>query len=157
MFPVHVPRTPLTGLNRTKSEIHPLGNTARPGHAMPMKGDNIAERLETFGSDIILLVRDLATDKAGRHIADELLRSGTAGGSNYQEARSAQSRRDFVHKVSMAAKELREAIYWLALVEHTSLGHTEIARALRREAGELVAILVASARTAKSGASEGNR
>jgi four helix bundle protein len=115
-----------------------------------MKGDNIAQRLSAFGADTIRMVRTLPEDRAGRHIADQLLRSATAGGSNYEEARSAQSRRDFVHKVSLASKELREALYWLSIVEKTEPDLAEVAKPMREEGLHLVAILTKSATTAKN-------
>lgn len=97
---------------------------------------------------MVRLVGGLPKDRAGKHIADQLLRSATSGGANYEEARSAQSRRDFVHKVSLAAKEMRESLYWLGLVDRARLApHFDIPPLLR-EAGELVAILMASAKTA---------
>ena len=85
-----------------------------------MKGDDIADRLEALGANVVSVVRALPKDRAAKLIADQLLRSATAGGSNYEEARSAQSRRDFVHKVSLAAKEMREALYWLGVASRTS-------------------------------------
>lgn len=114
-----------------------------------MKGDNIAERLEAFGAEVVLLVRKLPSDRAGKLMADQLLRSATAGGSNYEEARSAQSRRDFVHKVSLAAKEMREALYWLAIVARTETDLADSAITLKAEGAELVAILMKSASTAQ--------
>lgn len=115
-----------------------------------VKGDDIAARLVDFGASVIRVVAALPQDRAGKHIADQLLRSATSGGSNYEEARSAQSRRDFVHKVSLAAKEMRETVYWLGLVERARLApHHEIPP-LYREAIELVAILMSSAKTAGS-------
>ncbi|MCC7387026.1 MAG: four helix bundle protein [Deltaproteobacteria bacterium] len=113
-----------------------------------VKGDDIAMRLVNFGASVVRLVAALPQDRAGKHIADQLLRSATSGGSNYEAARSAQSRRDFVHKVCLAAKEMRASVYWLGLVERARLvPHHEIPPMLR-EASELVAILMASARTA---------
>ena len=115
-----------------------------------MKGDNIAERLLDFGARIVRLVRALPDDRPGKHIADQLLRSGTSGGSNYEEARSAQSRRDFVHKVSLAAKEMREALYWLALIGRLESEHSKDIPPLLDEGKEFIAILMSSAKTARS-------
>jgi four helix bundle protein len=79
----------------------------------------------------------------------QAFRAATSAGANYQEARRAESRADFVHKVGLAAKELGETLYWLQLV--TRLRHMPNATsALVREADELVAILVASGRTARA-------
>ncbi len=126
-----------------------------------MRGDDIAQRLITFGASVVRLVSALPHDRAGKHIADQLLRSATSGGANYEEARSAQSRRDFVHKVSLAAKEMRESTYWLGLVERAALVPGFDVGPLLREAGELVAILMSSVRTAGARVNEepgtGNR
>ncbi len=114
-----------------------------------MKGDDIAERLLDFAVAVVHLAADLPEHYAGRHVERQLVRSGTGGGSNYEEARSAESRADFVHKLSVATKELRESHYWLRLIERAQLGKAQDVRPLVAEAGELVAILTASIRTAK--------
>ena len=124
------------------------GRTRRGEQRASMKGDNIAARLLSFGADVVRLVASLPQERAGKHIGDQLLRSATSGGSNYEEARSAQSRRDFVHKVSLAAKEMRESIYWLGLIEATDLAPGFDIRATKAEGTELVAILMRSAKTA---------
>lgn len=83
-----------------------------------------------------------------RHIGLQLVRSATSAGANYEEARHAESRADFVHKVGVAAKELSEAVYWLRLLEKLRI--LRDGQQLLREADELTAILVASARTARA-------
>src|SRR5215475_12378218 len=113
-----------------------------------MKGDDIARRLLLFGVRVLGLVRKLQRDMVGRHIARQLLRAATAGGANYEESRSAESRADFAHKVSIAAKELRESRYWLRLVSEANLVPPGAVDGLASEASELVAILTASAKTA---------
>jgi four helix bundle protein len=115
-----------------------------------MKGDDIAHRLLLFAVRVLQLVRRLQRDMVGRHIARQLLRSATAGGANYEESRAAESRADFVHKVSIAAKELRESRYWLRLIRQSSLVCPEFVNEHVNEASELIAILTASARTART-------
>ena len=115
-----------------------------------MKGDDIARRLLRFAVRVLELVKTLPRDTTGRHITTQLVRAATAGGANYEEARSAESRADFAHKVSIAAKELRESCYWLRLSKEATLTVPSTAGDLAKEAYELVAILVASAKTAKS-------
>jgi len=112
------------------------------------KGANIAARLLDLGSGVLRLVKTLPRDAAARHIASQLVRSATAGGANYEEARAAESPSDFIHKVSIATKELRETIYWLKLVEHSKLSEFEVPP-LISEAMQLTAILTASMRTAR--------
>ena len=86
-----------------------------------MKGDDIAERLLRFAAAVLILCREMPGDAAGRHVSRQLMRSATGGGSNYEEARGAESRADFAHKVSIAAKEMRESLYWLKVVQKTEL------------------------------------
>ncbi len=115
-----------------------------------VRSDDISGRLRSFGRSVKRLVRDLPDDVGGKHIARQLFRSGTSGGANYEEARGAESRRDFAHKCSVAAKETRESHYWLSLIDEEELLARHDIAALLREADELTAILTASAKTAKS-------
>lgn len=77
-------------------------------------------------------------------------RAATSGGANYEEARAAESSADFVHKIRLATKELREARYWLRVVQRSDWLRPGAVGRLADELDQLVAILVASARTAKS-------
>ena len=70
-----------------------------------------------------------------------MLRSGTSVGANVQEADAAESRSDFIHKMSIALKEARETRYWLAVVESTILSDNLEVKALLQEATELTKIL----------------
>jgi four helix bundle protein len=79
----------------------------------------------------------------------QLLRSGTSPAANYAEARSAESRRDFVHRISICLKELRETHVWLELSRRLKLGKANDVEAALREADQLIAIFVASIKTAK--------
>ena len=114
-----------------------------------MKGENISIRLRHFAAQVVRLCRTLPDDPAAKHILRQLVRAATGGGSNYEEARGAESRADFVHKVGVANKEMREALYWLRLVQDAELVVGEQLAALVREADELVAILTASIKTAR--------
>ena len=80
------------------------------------KGDDIAERLLAFAASALRTGQSLSGDMPKIHVYRQLVRSATAGGANYEEARCAESRADFVHKVRIAAKEMREAQYWLKLL-----------------------------------------
>lgn len=114
-----------------------------------MKGDNIATRLRRFAAGVVRLCRRLPADVAAKHIARQLVRAATGGGANYEEARGAESRADFIHKLGIANKEVREALYWLLLTQEAALVVDAELDALIREADELVAILTSSIRTAK--------
>ena len=77
-------------------------------------------------------------------------RCGPAAGAHYEEARGAESRADFVHKLGVALKELRETVHWLKLIDRAGLIPNRDLKTLIREGGELVAILTAAARTART-------
>jgi four helix bundle protein len=115
------------------------------------RGADIAERLLILASAIVGLARRLPRDAAGRHASSQIVRSVTSAGANYEEARAAESRSDFVHKIRVAAKEMRETIYWLRLIQACALTTPSPSAHLEKlisEANELVAILMSSARTA---------
>ena len=113
------------------------------------KGNDIAERLLDLTAAVMRLIPALPADPTTRHAAIQLGRCVSSPGANYAEARAAESRADFIHKVSIAAKEMHEAAYWLALVHRAGWLDKDLLP-LVREAEELTAILAASARTARS-------
>ena len=114
------------------------------------RGSGIARRLLRLSAAVIVLVEKLPKAYWTRHVGLQLVRAVTSSGANYQEARHAESRADFVHKVGVAAKELAEALYWLELLGELRLP-LDTAQ-LAREADELIAILVSSGRTARANA-----
>jgi four helix bundle protein len=124
------------------------------------KGGDIARRLHWLGAAILSLARELPAGVEMRHISTQLVRAGTSCGANYEEARGAQSRADFIHKVSIAAKEARETCYWLDLLRIHLSAAAEPARVsldmsrVVDEARQLAAILGASTRTAKNNAKQ---
>lgn len=128
----------------------PATGNRQPGGPLRI-GSDIAERLMKLSVASVHLAARLPRNVAGRHVAAQLIRSATGGGANYDEARAAESRNDFVHKVGVAAKEIRETVYWLELVQRC--GWKADLGAGIREAGELAAILAASARTARKNVS----
>jgi len=75
--------------------------------------DQFEERLIEFAATIISLAGRLAKTFQGRHVANQILRSGTAGAPNYAEARGAESRADFIHKMRIVQKELNETAVWI--------------------------------------------
>jgi len=114
-----------------------------------VKGENIAERLRRFAANVLRTCRELPAGPAATHIERQLVRAATGGGSNYEEARGAESRADFVHKLGLANKEMREALYWLRLAVDAELLDPVCAASLVSEADELIAILTTSIKTAK--------
>ena len=114
--------------------------------------DNPAEledRLIDFAVRITNVVEALPSSKAGNHIARQLIRSGTAPAPNYGEAQSAESRQDFIHKMKIALKELRETLVWLKIIERKPLCEPAKMADITNECDELIAIFVASVKTAE--------
>ena len=86
---------------------------------MTDKADRISEELFELSIMIIKITAKLNNNQEYKVIKDQMLRSGTSAGANYEEARGAESRADFIHKLHIAYKELRETNYWLRLMNHT--------------------------------------
>ena len=114
-----------------------------------MKGENIAIRLRQLAASAIKLCRGIRSDPDGKHIATQLSRAATGAGANYEEARGAESMADFIHKLGVANKEMRETLYWLTLLREAEIVVDPALEPLIREADELVAILTTSINTAK--------
>ena len=110
---------------------------------------DLDERLLEYGARVIKLVESLPKTLVGRRIGDQLLRSGTSAGANYEEAQGAESRDDFVHKLQIALKELRESNYWLRLIVKAGTLPPERMASLIDESGQLRAMLSKAVATAK--------
>ena len=102
---------------------------------------DLDERLLDYAVRIIRLVDALPATRAGRHVADQLLRCGTSPLANHGELQAAESRNDFIHKLGICLKEIREAHGRLRLHESRAIGPREEATRLRQEANELVSIM----------------
>ena len=102
---------------------------------------DIAERTFAYARTIIQCYRGIHKDEVGKILGRQLLRAGTSVGENVEEAQAAQSKADFISKISIAYKEAREALYWLRLIrDEVSISQTEMDHALD-EAEQLVKIL----------------
>jgi four helix bundle protein len=112
----------------------------------PRKYD-LEERLLDYSVNIIRLVEKLPATKAGNHVAGQLLRSGTSPLPNHGEAEAAESTADFVHKLKVCLKELRETWRWLRLAHRVPLARAEIVDPVLSETDELIRIFVASIKT----------
>ena len=111
---------------------------------------NLQDRLVDYAVRIINLCEALPKSRTGKHICSQLLRSGTAAAPNHGEAQSAESRADFVHKLKIALKELRETETWLKIIARAKLiKPPDKLEPLQRETSELIAILFRSIETAR--------
>ncbi|MBW2443932.1 MAG: four helix bundle protein [Deltaproteobacteria bacterium] len=113
---------------------------------------DLEERLIDFAVRIIRMIEDLPNTRVGNHIAGQLLRCGTSPAPNYGEAQGAESRADFIHKMRVCLKELRETRVWLLMiVRATLIKSSSKLDPLIQETNELISIFVTSIRTAKKG------
>jgi four helix bundle protein len=121
-----------------------------PESRVQNRGRLLDGRLLDFAVGVVRLSGQLRANPALRHLGLQLLRSGTSAGANYQEACGAESRADFVHKLQVVLKELRESLYWLRLIERSGLSRSSLVTPLMAEADELIRMCVRSVVTVKS-------
>ena len=119
--------------------------------------DELQHRLVSFAVKIIELAGHFPKTPAGRHVSGQILRSGTSPAPNYGEARGAESRADFVHKLRIAVKELNETGIWLVIILEARMAPAVYAENLIKENRELACILGSSIRTAQAKASRINK
>jgi len=111
---------------------------------------DLEERLIDFAVRIIRIAESLPKTKVGKHIAGQLIRCGTSPAPNYGEAQSAESSADFIHKMKICLKELRETRIWLLMIVKANLIRpASKLQPLKDENGELISIFVTSIKTAQ--------
>ncbi len=110
---------------------------------------DLQNRLTELAVSISRIVQRLPDDRIGAHVAGQLVRCCTAPAATYAEALGAESRRDFIHKLKLGLKELREAQVWLRYSQRMRLVDSDEVEPKVQECDELIAIFVASIRTAK--------
>jgi len=112
------------------------------------KGDDIQERLIDFDVDIIRLCSSLPKNRTSSHITAQLLRSGTSPAANYGEARGAESRNDFIHKLRIALKELNESMIWMEIIKRSGMQTLSSIEPCLHECNALAKIINSSIKTA---------
>jgi len=115
------------------------------------RADTLEERLIDFAVRVIKLSSSLPKTPAGKHIAGQILRSGTPPAPNYGEARGAESHADFVHKLGIVLKELNETSIWLRMIERSEILKPELLTGIIHENRELCRIFTVSLKTARQG------
>ncbi len=125
------------------------------GNESARKGADIEERLLEFAVRVGKAVDALPDTRLGRHIAGQLVRSGTSPAPNYAEACAAESKKDFIHKLAIALKELRESNVWIRMIVKSDLIPEQRLEQLRDECDQLCRIIAKSLVTAKSNQSRG--
>jgi four helix bundle protein len=116
-----------------------------------MTPEDLSERLWQFAARVGKVVDALPDTRLGRHVGGQLVRCGTSAPPNYEEGCAAESRADFIHKLRIALKELRETCGWLHFIIIARLLPERRIASVQGECRELAKILASSILTAKSG------
>src|SRR5206468_7210663 len=127
--------------------VHDREANTRSSTTMAGTRYDLEDRLINFAVQVCLLTDLFPSTPVAKHVSAQITRSGTSPFANYGEAQAAESRQDFVHKLRLCLKELRETQAWLKFAERMTLCPENI-KAARNECNELVSIFVASIKTA---------
>jgi four helix bundle protein len=114
-----------------------------------VNSSHLKDRTKAFAIAIVKLVEAMPRSRNGYVIGNQLLRAGTSVAANYRSACRARSRRDFISKMGIVEEEADETELWLELAAEARVADPTIVTTLRKEAGELLSIVVASIRTAR--------
>ena len=114
-----------------------------------MKDNVVMDKSFVFAVKIVKLVKTIQDQKKEFLITKQLLRSGTSVGANIREGNNAESKADFIHKMSIAQKECSESIYWLELLKETDYINNEQFHSLNSDEVELIKLLTTILKSAK--------
>ena len=114
-----------------------------------MSESDLKKRTKAFALRILKLVDALPKTTAGRVLASQIVRSGTSVAANYRAACRARSTADFIAKMGIVEEESDETLFWLELLEESELVSATKLTAIKQEANELIAITIASIKTAR--------
>src|SRR6266446_1431162 len=115
----------------------------------PVSEPDLKKRTKAFALRILKLVDALPKTTAGRALASQIVRSGTSVAANYRAACRARSTADFIAKMGIVEEEADETLFWLELLEESGLVPAAKLTVIKREVDELIAITVASIKTAR--------
>ena len=106
-------------------------------------------RTKDFAKEIIILCRKLPNNREGRLVGDQIFRSGTSVAANYRSACRGRSKAEFISKLSIVEEEADETLFWLEVIKEMNIFQYAKLDALMEENDEILAIVVASIKTAK--------
>jgi TIGR02436 family protein len=115
-----------------------------------MKENILKEKAYSFALRVVKLYQYLAEEKREFVISKQVLRSGTSIGANLEEANQAQSRLDFIHKLSISQKESFETHYWIRILRDSDYIGPKLANSMLRDCEEIQKLITASIKTAKA-------
>src|ERR1700736_5384103 len=143
------------GAYRSSEKRQSTPNAQRPTPNTQPKTNqlfDLEDRLLEFSARVIRLVDALPNSRAANHLAGQLLRCGTSPYGNHGEVEAAESRKDFIHKLKICLKELKESRRWLRLVNKAEMLPAPKMAPILHETEELIMIFYASIRTAERNA-----
>lgn len=114
-----------------------------------MNEQQMKTRTKEFATQIIKLCRDLPNNREGRLIGNQIFRSGTSVAANYRAACRARSIADFISKLAIVEEEADETLFWLELIKEMKILDNDFIDSLMKENDEIIAIIVASIKTAR--------
>ena len=114
-----------------------------------MNQTEMKRRTKEFAKDIIRLCRKLPNNREGRLIGDQIFRSGTSVAANYRSACRGRSKAEFISKLSIVEEEADETLFWLEVINEMKVFNYDKLEELMKENDEILAIVVASIKTAK--------
>jgi four helix bundle protein len=117
---------------------------------MFMNAHEFKERITNFAIDVVRKVLSLPKTEIKFTVGRQLLRAATSVGANYRAACRAKSRADFISKMGIVEEECDESLYWMEILIRTSAVKREVVSPLMKEANEILSLVVASIRTARS-------
>lgn len=115
-----------------------------------MTAEEMKDRTKAYALRVVRLIQSLPREQVAREIGNQLLRAGTSVGANYRAACRSKSRADFINKLKIVEEECDESLFWMELLVEGQLVPAPRLADLRREGSEILAIPVASLRTARS-------
>ena len=115
-----------------------------------MNAEEFKKRTKTFALRVIHLVESLPASRASNVIGRQLLRSGTSVGANYRAACRGRSRPEFISKLGIVEEECDESLFWMELLVENNYVKASLLRDLMKESDEILAIVVSSAKTART-------
>ena len=112
-----------------------------------MNSTEFQDKTKRLGLHVIRFVEVLPQNYTSRVIINQILRCALSVGANYRAVGRAKSDKDFINKMKIVEEECDETIYWLEIIEESGLAKIEIVTPLKREAKEILAMIVASINT----------
>ncbi len=114
-----------------------------------MNQEQMKIRTKEFAKHVVNLCRQLPNSPEGKLIRNQFFRAGTSVGANYRAACRARSKADFISKLGIVLEETGESLYWLEIIAENNIMNPKFLNGLMNKAKELVAIFIASLKTAK--------